>query len=55
VPNHGYFGLNAEMQENADYAISMAKESNGFLLDYSEESLALLDDILLKIYWGFFG
>jgi hypothetical protein len=47
--------INAEMQENAEYAISIAKESYGFLLDYSEKSLSLLDDILLKIYWGFSG
>jgi hypothetical protein len=45
--------VNEEMRLTADYAISSAKERYGLILDYSEESLAALDTILDKIYWGF--
>jgi hypothetical protein len=45
--------INEEMRLTADFAISTAKERYGLVLDYSEESLNILDDILEKIYWGF--
>ncbi len=45
--------INEEMRLTADFAISTAKERYGLVLDYSEESLSMLDDILEKIYWGF--
>lgn len=45
--------FNEEMRLTADYAISTAKERYGLVLDYSEESLDILDNILEKIYWGF--
>jgi hypothetical protein len=48
-------GINDEMRVTADYAISIAKERYGLELDYSEESLGVLDNILEKIYWGFSG
>jgi len=47
--------LNDEMRVTADYAISTAKERYGLDLDFSEDSLAVLDNILEKIYWGFSG
>jgi hypothetical protein len=47
--------VNVEMRETANYAISIAKERYGLVLDYSEESLSILDGILVKIYWGFSG
>jgi hypothetical protein len=47
--------INDEMRVTADYAISTAKERYGLDLDFSEESLAVLDNILEKIYWGFSG
>jgi hypothetical protein len=47
--------INVEMRETANYAISIAKERYGLVLDYSEESLSILDGILEKIYWGFSG
>jgi len=40
------------MKATADYAIKSAKERYGLVLDYSEDSLAILDKILGKIYWG---
>ncbi len=45
--------LNEEMRVTADYAITTAKERYGLELDYSEDSLLVLDKILEKIYWGF--
>jgi hypothetical protein len=45
--------INDEMRVTADYAISTAKDRYGMELDYSEESLSILDTILEKIYWGF--
>ncbi len=45
--------INDEMRVTADYAISTAKERYGLELEYSEESLEVLDTILEKIYWGF--
>ncbi len=45
--------INEEMRLTAEFAISTAKERYGLVLDYSEESLAILDDVLEKIYWGF--
>ena len=45
--------VNDEMKAVADYAIKSAKERFGQVLDFSEQSIALLENILEKIYWGF--
>jgi len=45
--------VNAEMKETADYAIKSAKNRYNLDLDYSEQSIAALDSILEKMYWGF--
>ncbi len=45
--------INDEMRVTADYAITSAKERYGLVLDYTEDSLVLLGNILEKIYWGF--
>jgi hypothetical protein len=46
--------INEEMRQTADFAINSAKQNYGLDLDYSEDSLEVLDSILEKIYWGFF-
>jgi hypothetical protein len=45
--------INAEMKASADYAIKRAKDRFGQELDFSEESLVKLNNILGQIYWGF--
>ena len=45
--------VNDEMKAVADYAIKSARERFKQDLDYSEESIARLENILEKIYWGF--
>jgi hypothetical protein len=45
--------INAEMKASADYAIKSAKERFGQELDFSEESIVKLNNILGQIYWGF--
>ena len=42
-----------EMKSTADYAIKAAKERFKQDLDYSEQSIARLENILGQIYWGF--
>ena len=45
--------VNEEMKAVADYAIKSAKLRFGQSLDFSEQSIAILENILEKIYWGF--
>jgi len=45
--------INDEMKGTADYAIKASKERFKFELDFSEQSVAQLDIILERIYWGF--
>jgi len=45
--------LNDDMKSTADYAINAAKQRFGHELDFSEQSIARLEDILGQIYWGF--
>jgi hypothetical protein len=47
--------LNEEMRSTADFAISSAKITYGLDLNYSEESLAVLDSILEKVGWVYTG
>ena len=47
--------INEEMKEMADYAVKSAKDRYKKDLDFSEQSLIVLDNILTKIYWGFSG
>jgi hypothetical protein len=47
--------VNEEMKEIADYAVKSARDRYKKNLDFSEESLNVLDNILTKIYWGFSG
>jgi hypothetical protein len=47
--------VNEEMKEMADYAIKSAKDRYKKDLDFSEQSIIVLDNILTKIYWGFSG
>jgi hypothetical protein len=47
--------INEQMKELADYAIKSARERYHKDLDFSEQSLIILDNILYKIYWGFSG
>jgi hypothetical protein len=44
-----------EMKQLADYAIKSARDRYHKDLDFSEQSLIVLDNILYKIYWGFSG
>ena len=45
--------INDEMKETAYYAIKVARERYRQELNYSEQSIKLLDNILGHIYWGF--
>jgi len=45
--------VNDEMKAVADYAIKSAKVRFGLVLDFSEQTIASLENILEKIYWGF--
>lgn len=45
--------INADMKASADYAVKAARERFRQELDYSERSLAKLEQILEEIYWGF--
>jgi hypothetical protein len=45
--------INDEMKETADYAIKASRERFKLELDFSEPSIAQLDKILDRIYWGF--
>ena len=45
--------VNEEMKATADYAVKSAKNRYNLILDYSEQSIAALDGILEKMYWGF--
>ena len=45
--------INEEMKTAADTAIKSAKESFGQELDYSEESIEKLDNLLGQIYQSF--
>jgi hypothetical protein len=47
--------INDEMKEMADYAVKSAKDRYKKDLDFSEQSIIILDNILTKIYWGFSG
>jgi hypothetical protein len=47
--------VNDEMKEIADYAVKSARDRYKKDLDFSEQSLIILDNILTKIYWGFSG
>jgi len=42
--------INYQIQQKADLAIKSAKDSFGQELDYSEQSIAMLDNILMQIY-----
>jgi len=45
--------INDEMKASADFAIKSAIDRFGQELDYSEESIVKLNNILERIYWGF--
>ncbi len=47
--------IDEEMKNLANFAIKTAYERYRFNLDYSEQSIVLLEEILEKIYWGFSG
>jgi hypothetical protein len=47
--------INDEMKEIAEYAIKTARERYKKDLDFSEQSILILENILSKIYWGFSG
>ncbi|MFZ2098296.1 MAG: hypothetical protein WAV05_16825 [Anaerolineales bacterium] len=47
--------LNEEMKQTAEYAIKSARDRFKKELDFSEQSIIVLDNILTKIYWGFSG
>jgi hypothetical protein len=47
------FNINDEMKTAADYAIKSAKEKFGQALDFSEQSIEKLDDLLEQIYQSF--
>ena len=47
--------INEEMRLIADFAVNSAKQRYGLILDFSEESIDVLDSILEKIYWGFYS
>jgi hypothetical protein len=47
--------INDEMKEMVDYAVKSAKDRYKKDLDFSEQSIIILDNILTKIYWGFSG
>jgi len=45
--------INDEMKGTADYAIKASRDRYKQELDFSEESIAQLEKILERIYWGF--
>ena len=45
--------INDEMKATADYAINAAKKGLRQELDFSEQSISKLENILGQIYWGF--
>lgn len=45
--------INDEMKTTAEYAIKAANQRFKQELDYSDQSIAKLDQILERIYWGF--
>jgi hypothetical protein len=45
--------VNEEMKALAEFAIKSARDRYGLELDYSEQSIMILDGILEKVYWGF--
>jgi hypothetical protein len=45
--------INDEMKASADFAIKSAIDRFGQELDYSEEGIVKLNNILERIYWGF--
>jgi hypothetical protein len=47
--------IKEEMKETADYAIKSAKDRYKSDLDFSEQSIPILENILTKISWGFSG
>jgi hypothetical protein len=47
--------IKEEMKETADYAIKIANDRYKKDLDFSEQSITVLDNILTKISWGFSG
>jgi hypothetical protein len=47
--------INEEMKETADYAIKSAKSRYKKDLDFSDQSITILENILSKISWGFSG
>jgi hypothetical protein len=47
--------INDEMKGTADYAINASKERFKIELDFSEQSVAQLDIILERLYWGFYS
>ena len=47
--------INDEMKGTAEYAIKASKERFNSELDFSEQSVAQLDKILERIYWGFYS
>ncbi len=47
--------VNEEIKSDAEFAIKVASERYMLVLDYSEQSIAGLERILEKIYWGFSG
>ena len=47
--------VNKDMEATADYVIKSARERYSIELDYSRASIAGLETILGRIYWGFSG
>lgn len=47
--------INDEMKAYADAAVATAKQSYGIDLDYSEQSIVKLDNLLGLVYWDFFN
>lgn len=45
--------LNVDMRSTADFAVKSARERFHLELDYSDQSIASLDNIVTQIYWGF--
>jgi hypothetical protein len=45
--------LNVDMKSTADFAIKSARDRFHLELDYSDQSIASLDNIVTQIYWGF--
>jgi hypothetical protein len=47
--------VNEEMKEIAEYAVKSARDRYKKNLDFSEQSILILENILTKTFWGFSG